>query len=469
MEGVGSGYVSATYFLAIEKDLQNSWREKRQIKGSVIDWYLLKSLKDLDSLPCAHKISHASATALWQNDGLTCPQCLQKTQVVRPDPLLRTLCSLVEHIDATMRRTQAQEMRAESVNLAQQLQLVEYPGKPTTFKPQSDLEGLVGQEQVRYRSDDPEALVQRVALTKRAGETVSLNIEFDHQHGKSLRKFFHQFDLPVELTALGQFAVHRHPQVQALFAILTKHNSFSPGLDSPPKMAESGGKESDATTDENPPPQSELALVRDVLRECLRDPVNGKVLTHAVNLWPCCHKVDEARAPLNVSEAHSALCPQCETDVTRCAEDTAIRNLASSIESFSMGYLKPDPAYPEPAARFVLDSGEWGKDGVIKYQNVNLSSQLTTLSLSFSGDAVEFYLELRCRDDEDYYSAERQLLVYEYFVMKGMNYPEDLDRRLRATTSEHKRLLWEGVGSNNQFFSEDFDRISALIFPGLDS
>lgn len=210
-------------------------------------------------------------------------------------------------------------------------------------------------------------------------------------------------------------------------------------------------------------------------------PIGLDPLIHAVNLFPCCHKVNAAAAEKyygKIIEGFCELknkCVTCKQPVTSYAPDHTIRELATRIfgqekdlESLpthplvleEKESLKVDLPYPGLPADFIHSSGDidhlfsLGCSRFIKFVSITPNSLLKEFWLRGNLDGT-FKLTIIFNDLGESES------IRNYFM--ACRLPLELDPSLLTQTPETVKRAFRILVTNNQIPVEHFSKLREIV------
>lgn len=210
-------------------------------------------------------------------------------------------------------------------------------------------------------------------------------------------------------------------------------------------------------------------------------PIEFKPLTSAVNLFPCCHKVNQVAAEhyygkmvAGFCESREKPCIICKSPVTGWAPDHTIRDLASQVfghteelESLPTHPLvleevkaEVDLPYPGIPAVFVLSEGDWSER--FNIEDSTLCKSVSFKSITKNSLLIEFILlGYSCGKVciyiiyQDRHPLEEYLLAHRIVLDGGWGH--------KTETQKDLRTLFRIIALNNEIPAEQFSQIREAV------
>ncbi len=211
-------------------------------------------------------------------------------------------------------------------------------------------------------------------------------------------------------------------------------------------------------------------------------PIGLDPLRQAVNLFPCCHKVNQVAAEKRhgkIVEGHCELkerCVVCNTEVVDYAPDDTIRDLAGSVfgHEKDLESLPTHPlvleqkraeigiSYPGPSAIFIWTGGEWDKPfdsggdlcRLMHFMSITDNSLLEGFRLlGYYGGQISLAIDFK-KDG----SFKKFLKSHRMFCSINGSY--------RTETLQELKTLFRIIALNNEIPADQFNQIRQIVERG---
>ncbi|MGC1878931.1 MAG: hypothetical protein WA347_04830 [Rhabdochlamydiaceae bacterium] len=224
--------------------------------------------------------------------------------------------------------------------------------------------------------------------------------------------------------------------------------------------------------------------VKDFL-SALTCPIELDPLTQAVNLFPCCHKVNQIAAEKYYGKIVNGFCGLsekncviCNTQVVAYAPDHTIRDLAArafghekDLESLPNHSLvleekksEIDQPYPGLPAVFVHMGGSWDK---FYDSGGELCRMMEFKSITNNSLLQNFKLLGYCNGDVSISILfQKSKAFVKYLLAHHIDCDEHIAEFCRSTTPEHLKTIFRIISLNNEIPGDKFNQIREIVERG---
>lgn len=201
-------------------------------------------------------------------------------------------------------------------------------------------------------------------------------------------------------------------------------------------------------------------------------PVEGSLLTHAVNLYPCNHKVNE----IAVAQI-GGICPTCNGVVQDQSPDGFVRNLIDRLidsrnaaEGLTLVSAQSEPerciSYPWPRARFVSVGSWWTVCNseetplirTLGFWTRTTSSVFQKISLlGYRDGSIAICVE---------FDRENKDRLLSFFDQLGVSIDRNMDTQSTWAINNDIRIVFAVLARNNTFQETEIGLMSQIIEAG---
>lgn len=303
--------------------------------------------------PCCHKVNEIAAKRLFGsvvNDRCElktpCVVCRETVTSYYPDPIMRGAVSFFLGEVPEKSKVLEQEPIQEND--------LPYPGKPATFEQVRITHSRLCRK-MNFESTTPDSLLESFDLFGYKNGSIAILVTFAERDLDAFRTYIRAHQI-VSKCEDGWLIIQNPKDLEKFFQILSRNNVIPDDyLEEITAIFKIACAEKKVVVD---------APIQDpsTLLSCPKD---QKPLLYAVNLFPCCHKVNEAAL-----QSLENKCFVCKTPIVSSAKDHSLRELATQFFAFAEVEIKnlapqlqekeyQDQPFPGKSAVFAHLAGDW--------------------------------------------------------------------------------------------------------------
>lgn len=453
-----------------------------------------KPLRNVVNLfPCCHKVNETVAKQYFgqlENGFCTkeakCMLCNACVTSYAPDETIRKLAIQIfgegKNVATLPPHSLIVEEKVDIVKLP-------YPGKPAIFahcsgdwKTPFKSNAFLCEKKVTFVSTVEDSLITEFSLSGYMDGTIVLRVSLNNRGALS---YFRSFRIigSCGISGSHSFFVSSIPAIQTLFSIIARYNVIPHyHYQQLKEIIEKEGvthhfpnKIEKGVTHHFPNKivieKSVLAYTNFEAKEFLNSltcPIEKRPLTEAVNLFPCCHKVNESAAKQLFGQAEQNKCMHCNVTVTSYGPDHLVRDLAVRIlgHEKNLDGLSTHPlvleeketvslpsSYPGKAAVFIHREGN-GCSRRIGFESVVDDSLITEFFLNLKGCyGIELLIKFKDVSARSHFCNQR---VTDESFNSGSNY-------LSITSAKEVKAFFNILACNNEIPDENYQQLKEII------
>lgn len=422
----------------------------------------LDPLTEAVTLSCGHKMNRPAAIQCYGpvEKGICalqgrCVICRSLVTTYFPDRVVSELATQFFSLQEDLEGLPTRPLVLESKGQAD----LPYPGTRGVFTPTvTSWDTARGDKELAFTSSNG-SLLKTFTLIGFGDGTIRLSIGF--KKDRQFLDYLMVHRLPVDEVYDWCFATSVVDQIRVLFRIIVQNNTVDqPSLPQLEAIVERGRCDLGVFS----PPQVEFAKVAPFDQErvlaLLNCPKEKTLLTDAVNLFPCCHKVSE------VAAQGLQACTVCHVLISGSVPDYTVRDVASRFK----GLNPVQPPNLDLTAAFVLVTDNWD----LPYKNYStsrpLARKLEFLSvtkgsllnrfelLGYWQGEVRFYFHCHSENEELF-----NQLLKSHGITRG-----SLDIvGYRSKNHGEMKTLFRIVALNNEIPADYFYKIRSIVEKGM--